>query len=166
MAKKLDSEAVSKGYYETIHLIERLHRHSLDVLKVELDRQGIQDINNVQTLILYNIGEDDLTVGELTMRGYYLGSNVSYNVKKMVENGYLIQERSIHDRRSVRVKLSEKGVTLRNKIKVMFERHVYSLQQIGMGPDDMVVTNETLTRLERFWSTMIEYSGASVTTAA
>ncbi len=162
--KKMDSEAVSKGYYETIHLIERLHRHSLDVLKVELDRQGIQDINNVQTLILYNIGEDDLTVGELTMRGYYLGSNVSYNVKKMVENGYLQQERSIHDRRSVRVRLSQKGTDLRDKIKIMFERHVRSLQQIGMGPEDMGVTNETLQRLERFWSTMIEYSGMSTNT--
>ena len=166
MVKKVDGEAVAKGYYETIHLIERLHRHSLDVLKVELDKQGVQDINNVQTLILYNIGEDDLTVGELTMRGYYLGSNVSYNVKKMVENGYLIQERSIHDRRSVRVRLSDKGTALRDKIKTMFERHVRSLQQIGMGPEDMSVTNETLTRLERFWSTMIEYSGLSVTTAA
>ena len=84
----------------------------------------------------------------------------------MVENGYLIQERSIHDRRSVRVKLSEKGSALRNKIKIMFERHVASLQQIGMGPEDMGLTNETLTRLERFWSTMIEYSGLSVTSAA
>ena len=162
MTTKADPSAVSKAYYETIHLIERLHRHSLDVLKVELDRLGVQDINNVQTLILYNIGDDDLTVGELTMRGYYLGSNVSYNVKKMVENGYLIQERSIHDRRSVRVKLSEKGSALREKVKAMFERHVKSLQQIGMGPDDMTITNETLTRLERFWSTMIEYSGLTI----
>ena len=166
MAKKIEANSVAKAYYETIHLIERLHRHSLDVLKVELDKQSIQDINNVQTLILYNIGEDDLTVGELTMRGYYLGSNVSYNVKKMVENGYLVQERSIHDRRSVRVKLSPKGIDLRDKIKAMFERHVRSLQQSGMGNEDMSVTNETLTRLERFWSTMIEYSGLTITTAA
>ena len=166
MVKKMDNEAIPKSYYETIHLIERLHRHSLDVLKVELDRQGIQDINNVQTLILYNIGEDDLTVGELTMRGYYLGSNVSYNVKKMVENGYLLQERSIHDRRSVRIKLSDKGTALRDKVKAMFERHVRSLQQIGMGPDDMGVTNETLQRLERFWSQMIEYSGLATTNVA
>ncbi len=72
-------------YYDAIQLIERLHRHFLDVLKVELDRKGIQDINNVQSMILYNIGHDELTVGELTIRGYYLGSNVSYNVKKMVE---------------------------------------------------------------------------------
>ena len=39
--------------------------------------------------------------------------------------------------------LSEKGTALRDKIKLMFERHVRSLQQIGMGPDDMGVTNET-----------------------
>ena len=166
MVKKADIDNGSKSYYESIHLSERLHRHSLDVLKVELDKLGVQDINNVQTLILYNIGDDDLTVGELTMRGYYLGSNVSYNVKKMVENGYLIQERSIHDRRSVRVRLSEKGADLRKKIEAMFERHVRSLQQIGMGPDDMTITNETLSRLERFWSTLIEYSGLTITTAA
>ena len=78
-------------YYKSILLIERLHRQFLELLKAELDRQGIQDINNVQSLILYNIGSDDMTVGELTARGYYLGSNVSYNVKKMVENGYLVQ---------------------------------------------------------------------------
>ena len=74
-------------YFEAITLVERLHRQFLDVLKIELERAGIQDINNVQSLILYNIGEDELTVGELTARGYYLGSNVSYNLKKMVENG-------------------------------------------------------------------------------
>jgi DNA-binding MarR family transcriptional regulator len=72
---------------------------------------------------LYNIGEDELTVGELTNRGYYLGSNVSYNVRKMVENGYLIQERSAHDRRSIRVRLADKGLELRNIVDSMFDRH-------------------------------------------
>jgi len=80
-----------QSYHQSILLIERLHRYFLEVVKAELDRRGIQDINNVQALILYNIGQDDLTVGELTARGYYLGSNVSYNVKKMVENAYLAQ---------------------------------------------------------------------------
>jgi DNA-binding MarR family transcriptional regulator len=166
MAKKQDAEAVFRGYYETIQLVERLHRHSLDVLKFELDRHGIQDINNIQTLILYNIGDDDLTVGELTMRGYYHGTNVSYNLKQMVGNGYLIQERSIHDRRSVRIKLSPKGAELREKIKAMFEKHVRSLNQIGIATDNMVTTNETLAKLERFWSNMIEYPGLSAISAA
>jgi len=93
---------VRHPYYEAVLLIERAHRHFLEVVKSDLDRLGIQDINNVQALILYNVGTDEMTVGELTVRGYYLGSNVSYNVKKMVENGYLLQERSPHDRRSVR----------------------------------------------------------------
>jgi DNA-binding MarR family transcriptional regulator len=103
-------------------VIERLHRLSLDVLKLELDRLGIEDINNVQSLILYSIGNDQLTVGELTLRGYYLGSNVSYNLKKMVDSGYLIQERSQHDRRSIRVKISPKGLQLREHLDSFFER--------------------------------------------
>src|SRR6201996_7414382 len=109
-------------YTESILLIERLHRRFLDVVKTELDRLKIDDINNVQTLILYNISGEQLTIGELTNRGYYLGSNVSYNVKKLVENNYLIQERAPHDRRSVRVKLSEKGLALHKKLGECFEK--------------------------------------------
>ena len=157
---------VRKPYYETILLIERLHRHFLEVLKTELDRLGIQDINNVQSLILYNIGEDEMTVGELTARGYYLGSNVSYNVKKMVENGYLGQERSPHDRRSVRVRLSEKGLSLRDKISSMFERQVVALDKVGFSDEALLRSNETLRTLERFWSASLDYSGFPMTTAA
>ena len=129
-------------YYDSILLIERLHRHFLEVLKTELDRLGIQDINNVQSLILYNIGDDELTVGELTARGYYLGSNVSYNVKKMVENGYLGQERSPHDRRSVRVRLSDKGLDLRDKISSMFERQIKALDKAGLNDEELIKANE------------------------
>ncbi|MBI1207599.1 MAG: winged helix DNA-binding protein [Azospirillum sp.] len=153
-------------YYESILLIERLHRHFLEVLKTELDRLSIQDINNVQSLILYNIGEDEMTVGELTARGYYLGSNVSYNVKKMVENGYLGQERSPHDRRSVRVRLSDKGLDLRGKISSMFERQVNALDRAGFTGEELAHINETLHKLERFWSASIDYGGFQATTAA
>lgn len=154
-----------KPYYESILLIERLHRHFLEVLKSELDRQGIQDINNVQSLILYNIGEDEMTVGELTARGYYLGSNVSYNVKKMVENGYLAQERSPHDRRSVRVRLSDKGLDLRERISRMFERQLTDLEKAGFNDEELLRTNETMRRLERFWTTALDY-GFSLSAAS
>ena len=100
---------MKNGYLEVISLVERLHRHFLEVVKLELDGLGIHDINNVQGLMLFNIGDAEMTVGELTLRGCYLGSNVSYNVKKMVENGYLVQERSVHDRRSIHVRLTDKG---------------------------------------------------------
>lgn len=139
-------------YYEAIQLIERLHRHFLDVLKVELDKKSIQDINNVQSMILYNIGDDEMTVGELTIRGYYLGSNVSYNVKKMVENGYLIQERSVHDKRSIRVKLSDKGLDLKNMISAMFNRHEEKIKGSEITDESLRVLNGTLQMLERFWA--------------
>lgn len=146
-------------YYEAIQLIERLHRYFLDVLKVELDRRGIQDINNVQSMILYNIGDEEMTVGELTIRGYYLGSNVSYNVKKMVENGYLIQERSVHDKRSIRVKLSEKGAELRDAIRLMFGRHEEKIQGTEITDDALRDLNKTLHLLERFWAGETNFTG-------
>lgn len=141
-----------KTYYETVQLIERMHRHFLDVLKIEIEKIGIQDINNVQALILYNIGADDLTVGELTVRGYYLGSNVSYNVKKMVEAGYLVQERSQHDRRSVRVHLSDKGKELKIKLSEIFTRHMSELQTVELNEEKLTLFNERMRLLERFWA--------------
>ena len=106
---------MKETYFETIRLIERLHRQFLEVVKVELDRTGVVDINNIQALILSNIGKKELTVGELTNRGYYLGSNVSYNVKKMVEHGYddvaFIEELAGSDR-SLRELANDVGMSL------------------------------------------------------
>lgn len=146
-------------YLDSLQLIERLHRRFLDVVKVELDRLRIQDINNIQSLILYNVGRDEMTVGELTSRGYYLGSNVSYNVKKMVENGYLEQERSPHDRRSIRLRLSPKGLELYEKINALYETHVVTLSRGPLGSDTLSGMNDTLQALERFWSDEIRYGG-------
>ena len=140
------------SYLDTIGLVERLHRHFLEIVKLELDGIGVHDINNVQGLILFNIGDAEMTVGELTLRGCYLGSNVSYNVKKMVENGYLSQERSQHDRRSIHVRLSEKGKKLRDQLQVMHERHVVMLGQTPITEADLQAACVTLKRLERFWT--------------
>jgi DNA-binding MarR family transcriptional regulator len=150
---------VRHPYYETVLLIERVHRHFLEVVKNDLDRQGIQDINNVQALILFNIGQEEMTVGELTARGYYLGSNVSYNVKKMVENNYLVQERSPHDRRSVRVKLSEKGLALHKKMTESLEKQVDALTNFNIPGDELTKISDLLRKLERFWTGMINYGG-------
>ena len=144
--------AVKADYLQSIHLIERLHRQFLEVVKSALDRHGMRDINNIQAVILYNVADDELTVGELTNRGYYLGSNVSYNVRKMVENGYLIQERSAHDRRSIRVRLSDKGIELRNIVDAMFDRHTARLGSYTVPVEDLNNANTILLRLERFWS--------------
>lgn len=146
-------------YFDAIQLIERLHRYFLDVVKVELDRKGLQDINNVQAMILYNIGTDDMTVGELTLRGYYLGSNVSYNVKKMTENGYIEQNRSKHDKRSIRVKLTEKGLDLYKTLQEMFARHDKQIEVTDLTPERLTEVNKTMKMLERFWSSQTQFSG-------
>ena len=142
---------MNSAYLEVISLIERLHRHFLEVVKLELEGLGIHDINNVQGLMLFNIGEAEMTVGELTLRGCYLGSNVLYNVKKMVENGYLMQQRSLHDRRSIHVRLTEKGIRLRERLSEMHQRHTETLRQAAINVEDLEVAGSTLRRLERFW---------------
>ena len=139
------------AYLEVISLIERLHRHFLEVVKLELEGLGIHDINNIQGMMLFNIGDAEMTVGELTLRGCYLGSNVSYNVKKMVENGYLIQQRSLHDRRSIHVRLTDKGFKLRDFLSAMHRRHTEMLEQAVVGVNDLESVCITLRRLERFW---------------
>ncbi|MCS6879198.1 MAG: MarR family winged helix-turn-helix transcriptional regulator [Geminicoccaceae bacterium] len=148
---------MKEHYIQTTRLIERLHRRFLDVIKAELDRLGIQDINNVQTLILFNINVDQLTVGELTARGYYLGSNVSYNVKKLVENGYLLQERSTHDRRMTRVRLSPKGLELTAKIDQLYARNAAEIEGKVATAEQLKQINQTLVALERYWSSLVSF---------
>ena len=145
-------------YLETLTLVERLHRRLLEVIKDEFDRRGRADINSVQALLLYNIGEKDLTAGELRTRGYYLGSNVSYNLKKLVEMGYLDHQRSRVDRRSVRIKLTDKGREVRDIVDMLYQKHVASVAQVGgIGGEEFAALNKSLQRLERFWTDQILY---------
>jgi DNA-binding MarR family transcriptional regulator len=151
-------EGVRPLYLETLTLVERLHRRLLDVIKDEFDRRGRADINPVQALLLYNIGEKDLTAGELRTRGYYLGSNVSYNLKKLVEMGFLDHQRSRIDRRSVRIKLTDKGREVRDIVDMLYQKHVGSVAQVGgINSDEFAVLNKSLQRLERFWTDQILY---------
>ena len=145
-------------YLETLGLVERLHRLLLDVIKDDFERLGVLEINSVQALLLFNIGEHEVTAGELKSRGYYHGSNVSYNLKKLVEAGYMHHERSEADRRSVRVRLTGKGRAVREAVAALFRRHAELLETrgaIGFGASDDV--NALLRRLERFWTDQIRY---------
>ncbi|MGQ0741581.1 MAG: transcriptional regulator LdtR [Alphaproteobacteria bacterium] len=149
---------VGVRYLECLNLVERLHRQLLDVIKDELDRRGEREINSVQALLLFNIGDQELTAGELRTRGHYLGSNVSYNLKKLVEMGYINHERSDIDRRSVRVSLTEKGDQIRDLVARLFERHLESVEAVGnIGARDFDLLNATLRRLERFWLDQVRY---------
>jgi DNA-binding MarR family transcriptional regulator len=144
-AAKADAprQSLKPLYLEAVSRVERLHRRLLDLVKDEFDRMGWDDINPVQAL---------------RTRGYYLGSNVSYNLKKLVETGYIFQERSKTDRRSVRIRLTPKGEEVAEVIDELYERHLNSIEKVGgLGESDFSGLNTALSRLERFWVDQILY---------
>lgn len=158
VATQPDSGDLKQLYLEALTLVERLHRRLLDVIKDEFDRSGRSDVNAVQALLLFNIGDAELTAGELRTRGYYLGSNVSYNLKKLVEMGYIHHQRSRMDRRSVRVSLTDKGREIADIVNGLYERHIRSIDQVGgIGASDFETLNRSLQRLDRFWTDQILY---------
>ena len=146
------------SYLESLALVERLHRLLLDVIKDEFERLGILEINAVQALLLFNIGDNEVTAGELKTRGYYQGSNVSYNLKKLVEGGYMHHQRCEIDRRSVRVRLTSKGRMIRDVVNKLFEGHASGLQDNGvLGLEGMDTITGALRRVERYWTDQIRY---------
>ena len=148
---------MSKEYIDLTLLIERLHRRFLDVLRTELKRIGIRDINGVQALILANIGDDEIVIRDLIERGYYQGSNVSYNIKKLTDYGYLDQERALHAKRSITVKLTDKGRQVVSGVRELEEKNgMKFLDNIG-DPETMTNTIEVLRKLERTWDEYIRY---------
>jgi DNA-binding MarR family transcriptional regulator len=153
-----EDSAFKADYLQALRLIERLHRLLLDVIKDEFDRLGRTDLNSVQALLIYNIGDAELTAGELKTRGYYLGSNVSYNLKKLVETGYIHHKRSETDRRSVRISLTQKGQDAYDIVNRLYLRQLGSIEAVGeVGRTDFQGLNRALLRLERFWSDQIRF---------
>ena len=146
------------GYLESLSLVERLHRLLLDVIKDEFERVGVLEINAVQALLLFNIGDNEVTAGELKSRGYYQGSNVSYNLKKLVEMGYMHHQRCEIDRRSARVRLTEKGRYIRDVVAELFSRHADGMEHKGvLGDAGIEDITRSLKRMERYWTDQIRY---------
>ncbi len=153
-----DETTIGSEYQQALRLIERLHRLLLDVIKDEFDRLGGTDLNSVQALLLYNIGDGELTAGELKTRGYYLGSNVSYNLKKLVDMGYLHYKKSETDKRSVRVSLTAKGLEACEVVDQLYARQLASIEAVAqISHDDFRNLNRALMRLERYWTDQIRY---------
>ncbi|MDO5705534.1 MAG: winged helix DNA-binding protein [Paracoccus sp. (in: a-proteobacteria)] len=150
--------ANAAAYLETLQLLDRMHRLMMDLIKDEFERLGRNDLNPVQALILYNLGTSEVTAGELRSRGMYQGSNVSYNLKKLVQMGYVHHERCDQDRRSVRVRLTESGQAVRDAVRAMFTRHAEGLAMSGVLDDPpLPAVNLQTRRIERFWAEQIRY---------
>ena len=151
-------QEIKSRYLESLTLIERLHRRLLDVIKDDFERTGEKEVNPVQALLLFNIADAELTAGELKTRGHYQGSNVSYNLKKLVELGYVNHERSSADKRSVRISLTDKGEDIRGRVDALYNRQLSAIEQVvGLSTDEFDRLNKALSRLERYWTDQILY---------
>ena len=150
---------MSIAYRDLTHLVERLHRRLLDVVRAELTRADINDLNGVQALLLVNVGENEIAVRDLVERAYYLGSNVSYNIRKLTELGYLQQKPTKHDRRSVTVIPTEKA---KRAIQAVRDGEVAYAERYGTalaGLSDIETIGEVLKRLEFIWTEDLGRSG-------
>ncbi|QJE72399.1 winged helix DNA-binding protein [Aerophototrophica crusticola] len=158
----LSRERVSAGraYQDLARVIERLHRRFLDVIRIELARLRLDDISPVQALMVMTIGGEELSVRDLIERGYYLGSNASYNLKYLVEAGYVDRTQSQRDRRSARLKLAPKGLELWGELRRMETGHIDNLARTDAEATDVEATYRTLRRLERTWTDVIRYDGS------
>lgn len=155
--QSVDEKSVGE-YQRALALVERLHRQLLDVVKDDLDRAGHEELTPVQALLIYNIGNAEWSAGELKSRGFYMGSNVSYNLKKLHELGYVCSGKSVHDKRQIRLKLTPDGIALRSQLSSMFMRHAATLQPVGgVETPALEASNKTLARLERFWADQIRF---------
>jgi len=155
---EVSHDALMAQYMDTLSFIERLHRLLLDVIKDEFERLDVIDVTSVQALLLFNIGDNEVTAGELKTRGYYQGSNVSYNLKKLVEGGYISHERCSIDRRAVRIKLTPSGVKVREIVNDLWTSHVESFSNDGvMSLDELTAMENSMRKLERFWTERIRY---------
>jgi DNA-binding MarR family transcriptional regulator len=151
-----DSSPLSTLALELPQLLERLHRRFLDVVRIEMTRAGIRDVNPVQVMMLATIAQqEDLAVRDLVERGYYLGSNVSYNIKNLVEGGYITRLIDEHDRRSARVRITEKGRKVVDELQGLSERIGIDLLPGQKDKEDYHAALRLLRRFERECSSLV-----------
>lgn len=140
------------------HLIERMHRRFLDVVRAEITRQGYIDINPVQVMMLSTIGEEEMTVRDLIERGHYLGSNASYNLKNLVEGGYIDRQASMRDRRAAHLKISAKGKAILECLSRLNTQMAEPLLKSEKDTADLEAAWRILRRMERRWSDSVHFS--------
>jgi DNA-binding MarR family transcriptional regulator len=156
------TETTALGLYHHItRMIDHMQRRLHDVVRVELGRIGVDDISPMQVLMVLNIGSDELTVRDLMERGYYLGSNASYNLKHLVEQGYVDRGASQRDRRAARLRLSEKGRWLCEEINRLEARQVARLLREEGDLAGLEAAYRSLRQLERLWGDVVRYDHRS-----
>lgn len=148
--------------YDLARIIESMNRRFQDVVRIELARIGVEDLSAVQVLMLMHIGNEELSVRDLLERGNYLGSNASYNLKHLVESGYVDRAASARDRRTARLRLSPQGLRLVEELRRLEAVRSEAMIRTEADAQEFDATYRTLRRLERAWCDLIRYDSASL----
>jgi len=154
---EVENETTSVTHLEIARVIERAHRRFLDLLRMELTRLGTNDISPSQVMLLFTIGSDELSVRDLLERGHYLGSNASYNLKQLVEGGYVDRSASPRDRRSARLRLTEKAVQLCEAIRATHDNIHRQTVRDESELSDLNTAYTVLRKLELLWTSSLRY---------
>lgn len=153
-----EHDATWRKFLAVLALIERLHRLLLDVIKDDMVSKNQTDINAVQALLLFHVGPNEFSATELRQRGYYQGSNVSYNLKKLVDAGYVNNDKNPNDRRALQIRLTQKGEEMRQNIESLYERMFMELIESGtLFERDFHITKDNLFCLERYFQSKIRH---------
>lgn len=156
-SRSITVEPGAVEHLDLVRLVERVHRRFLDLFRIDLTRLGTEDLSPSQVMMLFTIGDDELTVRDLVERGYYQGSNASYNLKRLVNAGYVERNASLRDRRSARIKLSEKGRSLCELVRKIDKAYQDLVASNEQDMRDLETTFRTLRRLEDVWSSALRY---------
>jgi DNA-binding MarR family transcriptional regulator len=141
---------MKRDYYNILVSLERSYKLFLEILDKSLEKTGVLGVNNVQALIIYNLSNNEVSVGELISRGIYQGSNVSYNLKKLIQQGYIDQIPSERDKRSLHVRLTEKGREVCKKVDECVDMQASSFSNNSRGKKALTTILKDVRSLERF----------------
>lgn len=150
------------SHLDLLRVVERVHRRYLDLFRLDLGRLGVDELSPSQVMMLFTIGTDELTVRDLIDRGYYLGSNASYNLKRLLETGHIDRTASERDRRSARIRLSEKGRQLCEAVRKMDDSYYRLVARTSEEKRELEIAFKTLQRLEQVWTGALRYGGTQI----
>ena len=108
-------------YIEAIHLCEKITQDFEELSQNILYSSGIEDLNATQAILLYKISlyKGNISPKEIGSKRYYNGTNVTYNLNKLKNKGYLEEKKSDIDKRKKNINITKKS----DKIISLFDSH-------------------------------------------
>lgn len=147
---------MTADYIKLVRLVDRAHRQFMELVQVELTKR-LQEpaITPVQAMILMNLADQEMTVGEFTQRGCYLGTKISHHLDKMLESGHIERRKSDNDKRLILVRATEKGRLLQDRLSAAFAAHAERMtRQTSLQDDRLPELVSSLSAARDFWAEM------------